>query len=386
MNTSVHDAALLPRSLRIGITIGLHQPNESLWINGIKQNAVYLAKLLQNSRYKHKVTLVNVTDIAVAAGVPWDTTRFATCDFDACKDDLDVMIELGGQVDPARTDYLKSRGTRLVSYCCGFEYIHNAQAILFGRRLWDQVFVNRRYDAIWVIPQVAESSLSFFEAYRRRPARVVPFVWDPMFLEAAAQNLPEGGRYRPRNMPKRLTVMEPNRDITKFCLYPVLIAEALYRRSPHAVAHLHVTNAQSLAESSPEFVGLMRELDIVRDGKASFVGRYETPQFLSEFTDVVISHQWLNPLNYFYFDVCWQGYPLIHNAALCPELGYYYEGNDIEQGRHQLVRAVVGHDRRWLDYLARQREVIGAYCADNPRLAAEYDELLFGLYKTPLLV
>ncbi|MCC8397600.1 DUF2827 domain-containing protein, partial [Paraburkholderia sp. MMS20-SJTR3] len=29
--------------LRIGITIGLHQPNETLWNNGIKQNAAFLA-------------------------------------------------------------------------------------------------------------------------------------------------------------------------------------------------------------------------------------------------------------------------------------------------------------------------------------------------------
>ena len=35
------------KSLRIGITIGLHHANESLWSNGIKQNAVYLAEALK---------------------------------------------------------------------------------------------------------------------------------------------------------------------------------------------------------------------------------------------------------------------------------------------------------------------------------------------------
>ena len=33
--------------MKIGITIGLLKDNESLWINGIKLNALYLAKTLQ---------------------------------------------------------------------------------------------------------------------------------------------------------------------------------------------------------------------------------------------------------------------------------------------------------------------------------------------------
>lgn len=32
----------------IVITIGVKEDNESLWINGIKLNALYLAKLLKN--------------------------------------------------------------------------------------------------------------------------------------------------------------------------------------------------------------------------------------------------------------------------------------------------------------------------------------------------
>ncbi len=49
-----------PRGLRIGITIGLRDAAESLWINGIKQNALYLCKLFQHSPLRHRVTLVNL--------------------------------------------------------------------------------------------------------------------------------------------------------------------------------------------------------------------------------------------------------------------------------------------------------------------------------------
>jgi hypothetical protein len=56
----------------------------------------------------------------------------------------------------------------------------------------------------------------------------------------------------------------------------------------------------------------------------------DIPTFLAENTDIVISHQMENPLNYFYLEVCWQGYPLVHNASLCDDLGYYYRDNDAE--------------------------------------------------------
>jgi hypothetical protein len=51
-----------------------------------------------------------------------------------------------------QTDYLKQRGARLVSYCCGFEYVHAMESMLFNKPLWGQnLFVNQRYDDIWMI-------------------------------------------------------------------------------------------------------------------------------------------------------------------------------------------------------------------------------------------
>jgi len=36
---------------------------------------------------------------------------------------VDVLVELGDQIDSIQTDYLKRRGVRLVSYCCSAEYV-----------------------------------------------------------------------------------------------------------------------------------------------------------------------------------------------------------------------------------------------------------------------
>ncbi|WP_415872473.1 DUF2827 domain-containing protein [Burkholderia ubonensis] len=367
------------RSLSIGITIGLRDSAESLWINGIKQNALYLANLFLNSPYHHDVVIVNTTDIKITSELPWDLERFPVRNFVDEKDKLDVLIELGGQIDRDQTAYLKSRNTQIVSYCCGPEYVQMIEAMIFGRRMFDSIFINQRYDQIWVIPQVMETSAPFFSVLRRKPVVEVPFVWDPMCLEERTRNLPFSGEYRPKNEPKRLSIMEANIDVLKFCLYPMFIAEIAYRNVREKIGFVHVTNAEHLARNCPEFISIAWYLDLVREGKMSFIGRHDVPDFISQRADIVVSHQWGLALNYFYFDVCWNGYALIHNARLCSEIGYYYPKNDLDAAAEQLVHAIGHHDDDWLGYRERQRKAINPFLSTNKTLIDRYDQLLFDL-------
>jgi hypothetical protein len=370
--------------LRVGITINQGSPDESLWVNGIKQNALYLAEALRHVPSVRSVQLVNLTQ-ARTTQASWDLARWPLVGFMDVKDNLDVLIELGSAVGHQGTEYIKQRGTRLVSYCCGVEYVMAMQAMLFNRVLWgDQLQVNQRYDGIWVIPQVAPTSLHFFQTLRRRDADVVPFVWDPVLLRERSSGLAHNGEYHPRPGPRRVSIMEPNVDVVKFCLYPALIVEEAYRRSPDAIAMMQITNTGHLANRNPEFTVLMQQLDVVRNRKAVFLDRHETPQFLSENTDVMVSHQWGNPLNYFYFDVCWQGYPLVHNADLCPELGYYYPGNDVPAGCEQLLVALSHHDGIWEAYRDEQRRHLSRYLPGERGITTRYAALLADLMRRPL--
>jgi hypothetical protein len=372
-------------SIRIGITIGLTAEAETLWNNGIKQNAVFLAETLKGCHGVADVCLVNLGSTPITPTLPWDTERWPTVSFDESKDRLDVMVELGCQVSAEQTEYLKARGTRLVSYCCGSEYVLAMESMLFGRPSFGfNLFVNQRYDAVWMIPQVARTSEPYFSTLRRRPAQVVPFVWDPIFIRQKTASHGTMGEYRPRSGPRRISIMEPNVNVVKFCLYPIFIVEEAFRLRPDLISFLHVTNAQKLATDSKEFIALMNQLDIVRGHKAAFVGRFETPQFLTEMTDVVVSHQWENPLNYLYLEVCWQGYPLVHNAELCPELGYYYPDNDVAAGSRQLLGALEGHDDHWRDYIEIQRLAIERFLPHNAKVRATYSELLASVMQQPL--
>ncbi|BCQ24160.1 hypothetical protein NK8_23130 [Caballeronia sp. NK8] len=155
------------------ITIGLHHEVETLWNNGIKQNAVFLAEALKNCPNVESVVLVKTTYIPITDKLPWDLERWPTVTFDHAKDNVDVLIELGGQFDPMATDYLKRRGARLVSYCCGFEMVHAMESILFNKPSFgEHLFVNQRYDDFWMIPQVANISSLFRSAAAAAISRI----------------------------------------------------------------------------------------------------------------------------------------------------------------------------------------------------------------------
>lgn len=393
MNQAIHiDSNQAPAihkgdaQVRVGITIGLHNAAETLWNNGIKQNAVFLAEALKHCANVASVELVNTTSVPITAALPWDQARWPTRGISEALDELDVVIELGGQITADQTEHIKSRGGRLVSYCCGSEYVHFTEGVLFGRQMSGaNLFINQRYDGIWMVPQVAHISQPYFEVLRRQRAHVIPFVWSPVFLEQCGKDLPDAGRWRPPVdlAPWRLTVMEPNIDVVKFCLYPILIAESAYRARPDSVGLLQITNAETLATQNMDFIALMNQLDIVRQHKAVFLGRHDTPEFLSNHTDLVISHQWANPLNYFYLECAWQGYPLVHNAYLCRDLGYFYNANDTQQGCAQVLHAMDSHSENYTAYRERQRKLITRYLPGQAQVTATYTHLLDALFQSP---
>lgn len=364
----------------IAISIGILHEQESLWTNGIKQNAFFLAMALRHCASVETVAVFNTTPIRNANHLIQEI-----CDFTDIKDRADVVIELGGQISSEQTEYLKNRSCRLVSYCCGFEYIHAMESIIFGRELFgENLYINPRYDAIWMIPQVEPNSRPYLEILRNLKGDIAPFVWDPIFLENSSNNLPNHGLWSPPKKPYRISILEPNIDVVKFCLYPILITELAFRKNTEAIAILQVTNTDHLANHSKEFTSLMWQLDIVKDHKAVFLGRQETPVFLSENTDVVVSHQWENPLNYIYLEITWQGYPLIHNAHMCSDLGYYYEKNDLENGSSELLKAINTHPNHYQSYITDQRNKIQRFIPGNKALTSEYERLLQKLTLSPL--
>ena len=84
-------------------------------------------------------------------------------------------------------------------------------------------------------------------------------------------------------------------------------------------------------ENNPEFKMFAESLDFFKDKKGEILGRFKLAwygatsqvtcqinniqcRFLSENTDIVLSHQVHNELNYLYLDALYAHYPLVHNS------------------------------------------------------------------------
>ena len=128
----------------------------------------------------------------------------------------------------------------------------------------------------------------------------------------------------------------------------------------------------------------MNHLDIVKDKVATFESRYITPWFLSEHTDVVVSHQWENPLNYAYLDTLYLGYPLVHNAHMIKDVGYYYEDNNVEQGAEMLWYALTQHDKNMDEYNFKTQKILKKYSSDNIESIETYDILIDNLFNNKI--
>ena len=362
--------------LNIGVTICLQYEDESVFINGIKQNAIFLARTFMNSEKDYNVYIVNTSDVKITQKLGWDIEKYKTVQINDIKDKLDIIIPLGGSLSEQWTNYFRHRGCKVVPYKCGNEYIISMENIIFGTR--DAKPQYYEVDQVWNIPQMENTNHHYWRMFHKAETITIPFVWNSMFLDQHIDDLKKQGEnpyYEPSKKPKRISVFEPNINVYKFLMYPMLIAEDVYRNRPELIDKIKITNTQKVRESQ-ELIHLMNHLDIVKQGKATFENRFPMAWFLSEHTDIVLAHQWENALNYAYLDAVHMKYPIVHNAHLFKEAGYYYEGFNVDEGREQLIYAMTEHDNNIEEYNERSQKTLDRFLPTNEQSIDTYDKLI----------
>jgi hypothetical protein len=146
------------------------------------------------------------------------------------------------------------------------------------------------------------------------------------------------------------------------------------------ISKLSISNSEKL-KTHKTFLSLIKTFDLFNDGKIRVENRYQTSFFVSQYVDVVVCHQLLNPLNYLYLDVAYMGYPVLHNAYMCKEIGYYYENSDTMQGANMLNWILENHDNNLEEYNNRNSKVLYRYYIENPELIRSYDLLIKNLFE-----
>ena len=377
-------------NLKIGITLGLKSNTESIWTNGIKQNVLMLVHLLKNSKKKYDVCILNTFKVDFSEK-PKYLEDIDIHYFDDKFMDMDLIIVMGAQVFDSQLKQFRESGDnkKVISYKCGNNYVLTLEDILFKDNSSGGEY-EQEIDELWYIPQQDEVNRGYYRTLHRTNAIMVPFIWHQKFLHeniVAIQKGFKSGSYKKdwwyddEKEKKIIGIMEPNLNLVKFSLIPTMVVEECYRSEigKKFIDSLRITNSDKIKENK-KFLSLIKTFDLYKDKKISGEKRYQTAYVLTQHIDILVCHQILNPLNYLYLDACYLGYPVLHNAYMCKDLGYYYEGSDTKEGSEKLSWILENHDKNIEKYNERNDKVLDRYHADNPKLISQYDKLIEGLY------
>lgn len=362
--------------MKIGVTANLI--NKSLFSNGVNQNALYLAKLLNNCGY--------ITDI-ICAGTEEQLNEINSIiedieciDFNKSKKNkYDILITVGLQI--SKKDWneykLSNNDIKLVSYKCGNEFFFEMESIIFNkdteRYSWNYVPVP---DQIWSIPQMEDTNLDYYSfSTTQKKSTVVPFIWDPMSIERHA-NVYNCKLYDHRKI-RNIGIFEPNASFMKNAIIPVFISEDFYRKNKEHIDIVRIFSGLGIKDNK-RLLRILKDFELFKDTKISMEARHNTISMLDQHVDVIVSWQMENNLNYLYLDAAWFGYPVLHNANLCKDVGYYYDKNNIFQASEKLSYIIENHstDKKYLD---KNRNIIKRYMPENKNLQKDYITLIENL-------
>tara|TARA_R110002074_G_C12534292_1_gene665159 strand:+ start:523 stop:1746 length:1224 start_codon:yes stop_codon:yes gene_type:complete len=384
----------------IGITIGLQQEDESIWINGIKMNAIFLMNALLETG--NKVVLLETGSIVAEKDldekVVWDTKRFPIKKYSSEAGKVDVLIMLGTSLQDNTIKAFKNikPGNKVIKYACGNNYVIDMERCIFPKEGAEDAitYYQKELDEIWYVPQQGHHNHHYYMSLHNLPAdkvKPIPFVWDPFFLDQACEDYMQklkdtektGGSpiYAPVEDKSKLKIVvyEPNLNVVKWSMIPMLIANE-YFKSGGIFGELNVLSSAKLASVKywKSIVGFLEIWNAERP-HVKLSGRYPVIEILASKADIVVAHQWDNPLNYAYLDALYLQFPVVHNAPMIKDAGYYYEGFNVMDGAEKLKEAIESHDENIESYNAQTEKVLIRYSVYNEGLVETYKKLLENL-------
>ena len=384
--------------MNVGVTINLRK-GMNIFMNGIGQNALMVYDLLKKISFIDNVYLVHMNkelqledlqDLTYLHGydvIHWDEKE---------TDTIDLMIILGVAPHDTVLSHWKSKdqNRRAITYKGGNSMVLMTEDLLFHRK-WGQrdnkdlqknvSITAKGIDEIWMVPQQEYHNKDFFEITYGVEAKSVPFVWSPKFIEQEYLLKKQVKsdlelEFDRRNVNDWYVIsMEPNTSVLKNMVPILFILEQAYKENPEKFKQFNISNASEFKDN-PLLIDIVSELQIQKDGKLGFDPRWTTATVLTQIANMIISHQWGNPLNYAYLDVVYYGYPLVHNAHLCKDIGYYYEDFKLKDAAKLLLKAAEER-KQDVTYMQRHREILKRYQADtNQAMVDQYANLIKSLW------
>lgn len=376
------------RKIKMGITVTLSGPNESLFGNGIKQNVISLRDLFAKCDNVSDAFIINVSNTQFPPDYKghWKEYLKYFISLEEAKNKCDIIVLATNRLNAAELSDIKNRNIKIVNHIMGSELAIMVEHILFEDKPRG-LYTRERgsVSATWISPHLFERDRCLFETVNDCPSYEAPYVWDPRFIAADANSLNLSdpvkypGRYRPSGtQQKRVSVFEPNLDYVKTSLVPMMVCERVFMKSPEAIMHANIFCSDRI-KAKKDMIDFATGLDIHRAKKMFFEKRYPITWSLQGHSDIVLSHQNQCELNYLWLDAAWLGYPVVHNSPMMKDLGWYYKDNDVSTAAEHIKKIASDFDNDFKSYIEKSRTYAERFQITNPDNVRGYEKLISAL-------
>lgn len=371
--------------LKIGITINIKDINTLYWLSDAGNSALSLYDLLIK---KYNVTLLNVSPINLKPSYLSDYTIDL---FDEKFLNMDLIIVVDGQPNLESIELFKDIKTtnKIITYKFKNEFVISNEESLNNDSLSSIYQYENYFDEVWYPASQYETNKNFYSTLYKTDVIVVPFIWNKKHLDNLLNNIDSLYEYGNESIKKNTTyqpkkektigIIEKNDSFSNTCLIPLMITEESYRKNDELISNVIIDNGKNI-KGNKRFISLFRTFNLFDKGKIQFEHQYNVYFLVTQLTDVIVGHQLLNPFNHIYLDLVYMGYPLLHNSYMCKDLGYYYDGQDINKASELLNWILNNHDNNQKEYILRNSETLNKYYIENSTLLENYDMLIKNLY------
>lgn len=372
----------MDKKIRIGITFFWGSTYKHIWSNGAGQNMYFLKETLMQIPFVEDVYFVFWgNDLkTLPKELEIDTMDVRVRPYEEVLDSTDVLIEGTLTLEPRIEKKFREHGARIVSFRMGNDFIWDMEKFLFNKD-GGRGFNGTKYDAVWVIPQIAKTNSPYINIMTDAKVSVVPHIWNSFFFDHQVAKLQKGLSfgYNPDKSKKgrRISVFEPNSSVVKNCYVPILISEAAYKKDKEAISHVYLCNTYDRRKIS-QFHNFIGYTKLVKDNIMTVETRHLMPYFLSRYTDIVLSYQWELGLNYAYYEALYGNYPLVHNSPFLKDagVGFYYPEFDAYAGADQLLEAIYHYDEHLEEHKAKNKAFLETLSPYNDGVVQAYQGLL----------
>jgi Protein of unknown function (DUF2827) len=349
-----------------------------MWSNGMGQNIIFLAHLLQRLDIVDDVSLVvcPTGDTHPFAGV----FGFPCMTLDDAAEKLDILIEIGARAaEPHHIDKIRRRGAKFVTYVAGNVMVMNFESLARGCNHGDAL-QPLGWDAAWITPQHWRTNHAYIGLTRSEVVRQAPHLWEPVCLNWSGTQVRHNLFYR--TPPKKSWVVacfDPNVNVVKTFHLPMLVTENAYRNKPAQIDRLLLFGAEHL-KNSVHVTDMINAMSLGRDKKIFVETRHRLADVIGIHCDAVVAHQWENNLNYLYWEILYLGWPLIHNSTAFKDVGYYYPEFDPVKGGEVMNHGLSHHQELRKSQAPAIKETLWQFSVDNPKVQDEYTRLIEELF------